>query len=450
MNREKVINLRELLHYVLKKWRAIIVIAIVFAILAGAYKINSISGTADNTQTSEEVADRMLLTSQLNDLKEDLNSQIEYNQDSIYMKIDPRNEHIATFNLFVSVDESGLSEEQIALLTSKTVMAYYGYLYSNEFLDYLSENVEDYKGFDDDLRYIKELMWASTELEAGELAYTCIGVSDETVQATIDAARQAIAEKYDDIAELVGEHKCSVAFDSVYTTTSSSVLKSQNDNLELIDDYKEAIEEVSAELDGMKPAAQSEALSTSQIIVKALKFAVIGGVLGLILAVACYIIAGILSHKMYDVCSWQGCGIPVIGEVYTEKKHRAGAKIDRWIDKITGYAVNGLTLESSGALAAENVIASLRENKAEAAAIISAENKELCSAVVAGMNNVSADTFKFAGDILTESNAVSALAEIEEVILLADGQKIRIDDVEKIATRLTAWGKKLLGVILIK
>lgn len=451
MNKEKVINLRELLHYVLKKWRAVIAIAVVFAVLAGAYKISSLSSSDDDAQTSDEVTEKMLLTSQLNDMKEDLDSQIEYNQNSIYMQIDPRNEHVASFNLFVSFDDdNGTDPEKTAMQISKAVMAYYGYLYSNEFYNYLIENVDRYKGLADNIRYIKELMWASTELDAGQLSYSCIGDSDELVQATADAARQAIEEKYGDIAAIVGAHKCKFAFESLYTTTSSSMMKTQNDNLEMVDDYQTAIEELTAELDKVEASVQNAALSTSQIIVKALKMAVVGGVLGIILGIAFYTVSGILSHKMYDACSWQGYGIPVIGEVYTEKKHRAGAKLDCWIDKKTGYAASKLSPERSWALAAANAVASLKENSAKTAAIIGPEDKELCAAVVAGMNNASPDTFVFAGDILTEPEAVSALDGIKEIFILADGNGITTDDVNVIVDRLSFWGKKLLGVILIK
>lgn len=449
MNKERVINLRELLHYVLKKWRGILVIAIVLAILAGGYKLNSLRGASNKTESDENIADRMLLTAQLNDLKEDLNSQIEYNRNSIYMKIDPRNEHVATFNLFVTVGNGDMDAEQSALLTSKAVMAYYGYLYSNEFFNYLAENVDEYKGLAGDIRYVKELMWASTELDAGELTYTCIGVTDESVQATIDAARQAIEEKYADIARLVGEHECSIAFDSVNTTTSSSVLKAQNDSIKAVDDYNKAIAEVSAEIDGVKPV-QSKTLSRTQKLVRAIKFAVIGGVAGLVLALVFYFICGVLTHKMYGAGAWNECGIPVIGEVYTEKKHRFGAKLDHWIDKLMGCASNELPIEKAGALAAANVLASMKEDEAKSAAIIGAEDKELSNAVVAGMNGVSPDTFVFAGDILTQPEAIGALSGIKEVIILADGKKITVDNVRVITERLSAWGKKLLGVILVK
>ena len=86
MNKERVIDLRELLHYVLKKWRGIIIIAVVFAILAGGYRVSTLRAKANSAQTDENVTDRMLLTAQLNDLKEDLNSQIEYNSNSLYIQ----------------------------------------------------------------------------------------------------------------------------------------------------------------------------------------------------------------------------------------------------------------------------------------------------------------------------------------------------------------------------
>ena len=451
MNNERVISLRELLHYVLKKWRAIIVIAVVLAILAGAYKVASISGAGNNAQANEEeITDKMLLTAQLNDLKEDLEKQTEYNQNSLYMKIDPNNEYVANFNVFISVDDSELSPEQASAQMSKTVMAYYAYLNSNEFYNYLRENVEAYNAVGDKTQYIKELVSVSTELTAGQLKFNCIGNSEELVQSTIDAARQAIKDKLGDIKALAGEHKCEFAFDSVYTASSTTVQKTQSDYIATVDNYKKAIDELSAELDGMKSTGQSSSPSRTQIMVRAIKFAVIGGVAGLVLAAVFYTVCGVISHKMYGVCSWQGCGIHVLGEVYTEKKHRFGAKLDRWIDKIMGFAVKEELIEKSGALAAANIAASLNESDVKSVAVISAESKELCSAVVAGMNTASPNTFSFAGDILTEPEAVHALAGSKEIIILADGEKITVDEVGMIVERLGVWGKKLLGAILIK
>lgn len=449
------IDLRELLNYVLKKWRTILIVTVSLAVLAGAFKL--VSGLSGKTETAtlssvqQEEVD--MLTEDLEELQADLDdvaSLAEYNEKSLLMKIDPFNEYVGSFVIYIPTDYQANSAIYPAEISNRYVMAYSIFLNSDEFYNYIFENSKDNSDINNEIRYLKELFEISADSEASMITVTCYGENEARVREITELAKQAINEKSGEISSVIGSHEYTIMMDSVYVTVDSALAETQKDNIEEVLECEEAVAEKQAEIDEIVGTGDPTHVSVKGAIIRAIKSAILGAIAGIVLLLSCYIVAGAISRKMRGNTSWKNFAIPVVGEVFTEKEPRKFDKVDKWIDKITGFAPLDMSVEDCSALAAANVLSVLKKNDASKAAVIGCADSELSTRIMSGMNKAAADVFSFAGDILKDPEAVNALSEIKDVILLADGEKITADEVGKMQTLLTAWGKELLGVILVK
>lgn len=458
MVKDRELNFHELLCYVLKKWRIIIIIAVIVALIAGASKI--VTGLRNNTNDSVNLSGDALATknnieNELIDLQsdlEDLAPQIEYKKNSILMNIDPFNAYEGAFVICVDTNyqiNPSLSYQD-ADITKQIVSAYSAYLKSNEFYSYIFDNSKYNKDIDGQVAYLAELINVSYDYDAATVSVRCYGEKEARVQEIVELAQQAIEAKCPEIQDTVGSHECSIFMKFVGSVVDRDLAMKQKDNIKEVNDIEKRISDKQEELDALYTSAKPQVLSKSQILVSAIKGSVFGGIVGLGLAIVGFMVLGVLSNKMWGDSAWSSFEIPIVGEVYLEKEHRKFEKADKWLAKVFGYASPDISTEKSAALSGTNVMATLKLRGTSSVAVISPLNSELGSRIVAGMNNENSSAFRFAGDMLLDSAAIAKIADSEEVVLLADGGRIAVDEVNKIINLLGTWGKKLLGVILIK
>ena len=95
-NYEQEIDLKDLMFAVLRKWRPIIVIAVVFAVLLGALKtVKGIRQLGDEEYVKKNQDTYVMNLDQYNSTKGRLEKEIENLQQNIYKTIIPRNVRLA-------------------------------------------------------------------------------------------------------------------------------------------------------------------------------------------------------------------------------------------------------------------------------------------------------------------------------------------------------------------
>ena len=451
MKREKEIDPRELLYYVLKKWRVIIIVGIALALIAGACKL--VSGIRNNIsyEADPNAEEREMLQVELDELQKTLDQQVDYNENSVLMKVDPLDEYVGSFQVFVDanyqIDTS--SSVQNADITPRLVRAYESFLTSGELYAYVLNNTDTNDDITD-IKYISEIIQVEADPTAASVYVRCISDNEERAQDMVNAVTKAVNERYGEVMDIVGDHKCSIIMDSVYPTIDRELEEAQVENYLKVGDSQDKVEKKKAEIDALgNPNELPPEISMKQAVISAVKDAIVGGIVGVVLAFVLYGVLGILTRKMWSTTGWNNCGIAVLGDVSAEEKQRKFAKVDRWFAKLTNFYEPEKSIEASEALAAANISAILKKKNAPSAAVVSMADKKLCADIVDGMNK-SANVFSFAGNVISESDAVERLDEVNDVVLLAENEKITVDEVAEIVKRLDAWGKNLLGVIVIK
>lgn len=115
-NYEQEIDLKDLMFSVLRRWRPIILIAIIFALLLGGLKVFKGLGQikdaefmAEKEQEYQDSLDqyeisKARLSKEIENIKNSLESQNEYMEKSILMNINPYDEYAASASFYVSTD----------------------------------------------------------------------------------------------------------------------------------------------------------------------------------------------------------------------------------------------------------------------------------------------------------------------------------------------------------
>lgn len=444
MKKDREVDLRELLYYALKRWRVILIIALAVAVIFGVRMIVP----KENDKATDEAIEKA--TAELETLQKRLDEQIEYNENSFFMKLDPLNKYRATFELCINAQSDSEAPEAYfdTNAANRITAAYSSYLTSNDFYGYVMEKINPDADLQTEGRYLREVIWETADNNAAAITINISGASEEWVEKALDAVKQAIEGEYPEIKSQIGNHSYNIIMESIHSVIDRDLEKAQSNYIKMTDEYKTQIEEKQAEVASLgAPVNTQGGLSARQLVKTAVKAVAVAFVTALFVIV-CYMACGLFSNKMWNNGSWASFSIPVVGEIFANNKKCN--KFDRWISKLTGCKTPVITMDESCALAAKSAAAALRQNGEATAAIISLADKEACMTLVNGMNKAEPDAFKFAGNIIADSKAIELLSESKEVIFLADGEKTSVEEVNKAVNLLSAWGKKLLGVILVK
>ena len=120
------------------------------------------------------------------------------------------------------------------------------------------------------------------------------------------------------------------------------------------------------------------------------------------------------------------------------------------IDRIFGQA--HMPSEDVGcALAARNLTAIACKQSAGAVRFVGQVERDCANRLVGKMSAAVPETaFSYAGDVLSEPDAIGCLKGAEQVVLLAENQTTSIADARQTLTLLKAMGITALGVVTIE
>jgi len=170
---EQEIDLKWLIYRVLRSWRALVVWAIVIAFVAG---LGSFGFKMIKLQDPEYVAEAQLeferehaswvatgenFEARYANIEEAKQEQLEYNEKSVLMQIDPLREFHASLELYVNYDYQIMPDMayQNIDLSDRILKAYATYMTNGELHQYIIDNVS----FDIERRYLSEIFSTSVD-----------------------------------------------------------------------------------------------------------------------------------------------------------------------------------------------------------------------------------------------------------------------------------------------
>ncbi len=225
------IDLVNMVFYFLKKWRSLIAVVLVFALLGGAWAMLPPTDL-DPEKIKEDIYTNMEKAAEYRNLYE---LKKQYNQESLVMQMDANGLYQGRLSYHVS------AERELNM-----VRAEYNALVNDD----LRILIREASGYDADLKYIAELVGWSAEITTdgrGDNSNATLNVSysvttddEEKTIAMLDVIRQAVQDLQKELTRRYGDYSSVKISDMVLPVSGSGFIQTQDSNNAAMFNYLEA------------------------------------------------------------------------------------------------------------------------------------------------------------------------------------------------------------------
>lgn len=354
INYEQEIDFRDLLFYVLHKWKIIILGAICIAFLFGGLKFKEVYKQQHDTayvqkmqeeykyslgiyENSKNTYDQESL-----DLKNDIKQQQQYLSESILMNISPYNVCEASADLFIKTEFNDITQSTMDYIDS-IMQAYQQALTSASFLEKVVETT-DVKG-----QYLQELVTvergkvhSSEEVMGRSTNILTIKVKNSDEQRAIDILNDILSQidtlqvKF---SEDIGTHSAKIINQSIDTIIDLSLVNQQQEAEKRLSSLQTSLNDKEKAIKELK---KPETINTTKkaILKPTIKYGILGGILGAFVISFFAILAYLISDKLYSAKELKRCyKLRVLGSISVDNKKSAKG-IDKWLNRLEGKINN--------------------------------------------------------------------------------------------------------------
>lgn len=373
MNEEEVqIDLMTLLHYILRKWRSIIVVMLIVAVAANLYSVKKSMSEAAAVSTTEEVD----IEKQIENAKEELtadeleqvehvysmyeyNSQLyqeskEYLEKSVLMQLNPNEIPTVMLNYQFKKDQADEELSNIftmyenALLDEDTctaIIQVFGEEYANTSVRELISVTDTENGQNSDtIKFQKDK-------NSGILSIQIYAGSEEQCEQVAEIVKTRVLEYTEQLQQIFGNYTVNAISEQYYISSESNLNMQKSDAVNAVNDVYTALKNISSGLSEKQMTYYNLLVneSSDQTLVKedteetenmtanvqyiSMKYILIGLLAGMFLAVCWYAVIYIMTQTVKDVDEVKIItNLPVFGTVLRSNDNGKRNIIDRWID----------------------------------------------------------------------------------------------------------------------
>ena len=365
------IDLVDLLFYLLKKWRSLIVAIVIGAILgAGLYVVKNHQQQAEqaaqeaellkndedeafdekNYNISKDTKVNMDIAYQYRQL---YNKQLEYNQKSIIMQLDPNEVYAGVLEYYISAgNNTGLLSE-----------LYQSILNDDDIL----EELKDASGFKCDTPYIKELISSSSGDDKATVInvnsngenvekhsfvnYRVVSTNQKSCEKMLQVLRERVEALRAEYEETYGAYGVSEVSSAISQVTDTTYLNAQRDNVDRLSNYLSTMKNAESNFSDdektyytnkylAKEYVDSDNAEEAKAVlleeaepVSKVKWLAIGVILLVVIWGGYYVVRYLLDPRVKTVSELQNTyHLPVIGIVQTAANNSKG--LDKMLDHL--------------------------------------------------------------------------------------------------------------------
>lgn len=441
---DMVFDVKALVFYILRRWKAILLVGIIVALLLGGWNAYSENKTAKNEsmesrywleyrQYEKQIAfyeERIAFTqTKIDTLQEYINS-------SILMKLDPRNVYRAKAVYYVDTDYKIIPEYTYQDTDKTETLTWFYRRAVNDYNVY--EKIGAAIGIEP--KYLMEAVSVSVATDS-TLHLSVTYTTSEGASEILRMLQDEIAAAQKNLSETIGQHtitkmedNCGVYIDDGLKETQQKV---SDELLELKNEQLEYSEE-------LLKLREEPAPDELNVLSAFIKWCVLGGAIGVVLVIA-YLLAKVLLTNRVYAASQLSCRYhtPVLGEVILSKK---AMSFD--MRKLNGF--EGCLVENSpGNL--QYIAQNIQSHCGNAKHIVLCgdTNPAICSRIAQSLNlRLSGVQTVPVGNLLKDAEALYQLTECDLVILVAEREKSKNGVIEKMLEMIRSCNKDVLGFIV--
>ena len=449
---EEMITVRELLASIAWRWKKVVAVTLCMAALLGAVQaVRLFAGhKADPESAENEYAEAMekyqreltSLTKQQEEAALALQQAEDYIDRSLLMRLNPYDvcSYTAIYTVLAedggSLQQSDNTDSDTVALMCQDYATYWRY--GNTPMDLHSTEYADTGE-----KYVRELV--TVQAEGRVLCVTVNGTAEEDCRALSAAVESYLAEKTEEMVPYTYPHKLEQIEAGMHRDSDPAIALAQSDAQSRITEQEETVKSLEKQLKELQEPEKAVASSIGSASARALiKYAVIGGFIGLLLACLLILWGNIASKKAESSLQVERTlKIPFLGNI-----DQAAGKADRLFQKISGertwetpdaallYAVERISCGHNGK---ERIVLALADREtasphslAELKAHL--EKQGVCAELV--------------GDFNRNPKAVEALGQCDTVILVGRAHRSKLNDLAEIVFCVQQAGKSVKGFIM--
>ena len=373
MNEEEVqIDLMTLLHYILRKWRSIIVVMLIVAVAANLYSVKKSMSEAAAVSTTEEVDIEKQIENAKGELTADeleqvervfsmyeYNSQLyqeneEYLEKSMLMQLNPNEIPTVMLNYQFKKDQADEELSNIftmyenALLDEDTctaIVQVFGEEYANTSVRELISVTDTENGQNSDIIKLQK------DKNSGILSIQIYAGSEEQCEQVVEIVKKRVLEYTEQLQQIFGNYTVNAISELYYISSDSDLNMQKSDVVNVVNEVCTAIKNITSGLSEkqigyfnlltkdcedqtlVKEDTQETANMTANVQYISMKYILIGLLAGMFLAVCWYAVIYIMTQTVKDVDEVKILtNLPVFGTVLRSNDNGKRNMIDRWID----------------------------------------------------------------------------------------------------------------------
>ena len=450
------ISLLTMLYAGLHKWRLMLICAVVLAVLTGVFGGYKAYGETQDEYANREkmisIRDKKLESSraleeaELNNLviSQKIADQQEYLDKSIWINMDPYDIHYAKAEYFIDTGYQIMPgmDYQNRDYTDTVASTYRSRLMNADILNAVAERCGT------EYRYLKELL--SVSVSNRILTISVINKDDESAQAILEDIVSYLPVIGKDITESIAEHTITLIDESAYSYVDLGLVDKQGEQsarLQTLIQTKEDNDNIiaDAEYDLYELEKEEQALvGEPGIMTNAIKYAIIGAVLGIVLAFIYGCCKYILGGKVY-IADELGTryGLHIIGTIASGKNR---SLIDAKIAKAEGRTYRIASDSDYRAIAGNLMGMKEIPDSIFITGGVDAETIEKTAQRIIPM--LKGITVEYGADIINNPDSIDKLSQCNGVIFVEECEKSRYADVDKQLEKAKWFGKKIIGCIV--
>ncbi|MBE0601107.1 MAG: hypothetical protein IH607_04915 [Firmicutes bacterium] len=285
---------------------------------------------------------------------------------------------------------------------------------------------------------------------------TAIGSDEDTLFAILDIVRDGMAEVYTKAVDFIGDHQLTEIRSQTYTVNDGSLAERQEMVREQLAQTEQQLNDKQDELEALTKAAGALTIepvwrTVAKELVKTALYTLVGAGIVMILLLGLYYI---VSDRVLDADKLQYTArLDILGKIAAGK-----AKRIRWMDRLAA-AVGGVRLQSGRrddllALTAQSIRSTVASGGFAQGSIALAGNMapEELAEIAAALNESLTDdklVFTAAGDPMQDIASVEKIHASVMAVIIVRQNASRCSDTVRQAARIAAWGKPVLGAVLL-
>lgn len=454
---EQEIDLKDLMFAVLRKWRPIVLLAIVFALLLGGFKIfkglNQLKDEEYVKQNQEEYeasldqynATKKRLEKELANIEENIESQQKYKDESILLNINPYDEYMESATFYISTDYEimpGMLYQNPNTATS-ILKGYMSIVQNGDMYNYVISRLKNKIG----IRYLKELVKVEPDYANNMFDIIVIADTEKRAADVMRYIKGSIEMSHEKLTAAIGEHNINIVDESSLVTVDLDLEKKQKDFTSTMDSLDTSLKDKTKELEELEEPANT-LLSKRSSLKSSIKYAFLGGVLGVFMVVFFICVVFLMSDKLVNEKELKRrYGIMVLGVFRRQEKKRLFSFVDRLVDRMEGTAeqlADAQTFEVAAANAG-NYIEDSR-NVLLVGTVADQAIKMVQDGLAPLLNGV---TLSVGGNLGRDAQAIKKAASCDAVIVVEKRNKSGFGEIEQELDVIRSLGKKVIGCIVL-